>query len=75
MGRSASRAAPQSGRRLVPLTGLQREVAAVALKVVLGGFAGDILSSQRVAPAKLIAAGYEFRYPTLPGALAAELTA
>jgi hypothetical protein len=47
---------------------------AFALKAVLGGFAGDILSSQRVAPAKLVAAGYEFRHPELEGALRAELT-
>lgn len=46
---------------------------APALKLVLGGFAGDILSSQRVAPMKLVAAGYEFRHPELEGGLRAEL--
>jgi uncharacterized protein len=48
---------------------------AFALKAVLGGFAGDILSSQRVAPGQLLAAGYEFRYPQLDDALRAELAA
>lgn len=46
---------------------------AFALKAVLGGFAGDILSSQRVLPAKLLAAGYEFQHPELEGGLRAEL--
>ena len=33
----------------------------------------ELLSSTRVLPRRLAAAGYQFRYPALPEALAAEL--
>jgi NAD dependent epimerase/dehydratase family enzyme len=33
----------------------------------------DLLSSARVIPRRLEAAGYRFRFPFLPGALVAEL--
>jgi uncharacterized protein (TIGR01777 family) len=49
-------------------------VPAPALRIALGGFAGDILASQRVVPAKLTAAGFAFRHPQLEAALRAELT-
>lgn len=42
---------------------------AFALRVALGEMAGLLLSSQRAVPAKAIATGYEFKYPTLGGAL------
>jgi len=41
-----------------------------ALKVVLGDFAQAVLSSQRVLPARVTEAGFEFRYPILESALA-----
>jgi len=40
-----------------------------ALRAVLGEFAGDVLGGQRALPAVLQAAGFEFRHPTLEGAL------
>ena len=43
---------------------------AFALKLVLGGFANELLSSKRVLPAATQASGYEYRFPTLDGALA-----
>ena len=46
-----------------------------ALRLALGGVSSDILSSARVMPRRLEAAGYRFRFPGLPGALAAELAA
>jgi len=46
-----------------------------ALKLALGGVSSDILASARVMPRRLEAAGYRFRYPDLPAALAAELAA
>jgi uncharacterized protein len=45
-----------------------------ALKLALGGVSSDILASARVMPRRLEAAGYRFRFPDLPAALAAELT-
>lgn len=45
------------------------------LKLAVGGVSTDILSSARVMPRRLEAAGYQFRFPDLPGALAAELAA
>jgi uncharacterized protein (TIGR01777 family) len=48
-------------------------VPAPVLSAALGGAAGDLLSSARVMPRKLQAAGFEFAYPDLAGALAAEL--
>jgi uncharacterized protein len=44
-----------------------------ALKLALGEVTSDLLSSARVMPRRLEAAGYEFQFPGLPGALAAEL--
>ena len=38
------------------------------LKLVLGEFADDVLSSQRAVPAVLASAGYEFTHPTLDAA-------
>ncbi|MBO0772688.1 MAG: TIGR01777 family oxidoreductase [Actinobacteria bacterium] len=43
------------------------------LRTALGGVSGDLLASARVVPRALLTAGYEFRYPELPAALAAEL--
>lgn len=42
-----------------------------ALRTALGGFAEGILMSQRVIPSRLLAAGFAFRHPTFPEALAA----
>jgi uncharacterized protein len=44
-----------------------------ALRAVLGEFADEILRSQRVLPAQLTAAGFQFSYPRLEAALSAEL--
>jgi len=41
---------------------------AFGLRIVLGGFASEILASRRELPGKLLSAGYPFRYPTLDGA-------
>jgi uncharacterized protein len=46
-----------------------------ALKLALGGVSSDILASARVMPRRLETAGYRFRFPDLPAALAAELAA
>jgi uncharacterized protein (TIGR01777 family) len=48
-------------------------VPAPALRLLLGGLAGDILSSARVLPRRLLDAGYRYRYPLLRPALAAAL--
>ena len=40
-----------------------------ALKALLGGFADDILGSQRVIPQRLLASGFEFTHPTLASAI------
>jgi uncharacterized protein (TIGR01777 family) len=40
-----------------------------ALKAMLGGFGEVLLASQRVVPAALLEAGFEFRFPELEGAL------
>jgi len=45
-----------------------------ALHVILGEFAAEILNGQRVVPTRLHESGFEFRYRTLPEALAAELS-
>ena len=42
---------------------------AVALKVVLGEFAGDILSSARIAPSVLTASGFVFDHDTIEAAM------
>ena len=48
-------------------------VPAPALKLALGGVTSDLLASARVLPQRLTAAGYQFQFPHLPSALAAEL--
>jgi uncharacterized protein (TIGR01777 family) len=40
-----------------------------ALRLALGEFGRDLLSSQRAVPARLLATGYEFRHPELEAAL------
>lgn len=42
---------------------------ALALRLVLGGFATELLSSKRVVPAATLAAGFSFEFPELGGAL------
>ncbi|TDB73847.1 TIGR01777 family oxidoreductase [Micromonospora sp. KC723] len=49
-------------------------IPALALKVVLGGFAHEALTSTRVLPAVLDKAGFAWTHPDLPGALHAALT-
>ena len=41
-----------------------------ALKLVLGGFGGALLTGQRALPAALEADGFRFQFPTLEAALA-----
>jgi hypothetical protein len=48
-------------------------VPALALRLALGGVTSDLLASARVLPQRLTAAGYQFQFPHLPSALAAEL--
>ncbi|MFG2100624.1 TIGR01777 family oxidoreductase [Micromonospora echinaurantiaca] len=48
-------------------------IPALALKVVLGGFSVEALSSSRVLPAALTAAGFTYRHPDLASALHAAL--
>jgi uncharacterized protein len=45
------------------------------LRLGLGEASVELLSSTRVMPKRLLAAGYQFRYPALPEALSAELAA
>ncbi|PRH78175.1 TIGR01777 family protein [Streptomyces solincola] len=45
-------------------------VPAAALKVALGDFAEDVLSSQRVVPARLLESGFRFAFPTVDEAIA-----
>ncbi|MEV1333077.1 TIGR01777 family oxidoreductase [Micromonospora costi] len=49
-------------------------IPALALKVVLGGFSHEPLSSSRVLPGVLTRAGFQYRYPDLRSALHAALT-
>lgn len=44
-----------------------------ALKLAVGGVSVDLLSSARVTPRRLLAAGFVYRYPGVRAALAAEL--
>ena len=44
-------------------------VPAAALKVLIGEFAEALLGGQRAVPSKLLAAGFQFRFPALPEAL------
>ncbi|WP_434744060.1 TIGR01777 family oxidoreductase [Micromonospora sp. SH-82] len=48
-------------------------IPAVALKIALGGFAQEALTSARVLPGVLSGAGFDYRHPDLPGALHAAL--
>jgi hypothetical protein len=48
-------------------------VPAPALKLGLGEMSAELLTSARVLPKRLLEAGFEFDYPTISGALAAEL--
>jgi uncharacterized protein (TIGR01777 family) len=57
------------GRRDLPWL----RVPALALRLALGEAAAELLNSARIIPKRLTEAGYEFRHPTLPEALAAEL--
>ena len=41
----------------------------IALKLVLGGFAGELLSSKKVLPDRIQESGYRFRFPDLEPAL------
>jgi uncharacterized protein (TIGR01777 family) len=50
-------------------------VPAPALRVALGEASVELLGSARVHPARLLAAGYEFRHPVIRDALAAEYDA
>jgi uncharacterized protein len=45
-----------------------------ALRAAVGGASIELLSSARVLPKRLLAAGYQYRHPGIAGALAAELT-
>lgn len=49
-------------------------IPALALKVALGGFAQEALTSTRVLPGVLDKAGFTWAHPDLPGALRAALT-
>ncbi len=44
------------------------------LRLALGEMSSELLTSTRVLPGRLLAAGFEFRYPAVGAALAAELT-
>jgi len=48
-------------------------VPAFAIRLALGDVASELLDSKRVVPKRLEEMGFEFRYPTLAGALEAEL--
>jgi uncharacterized protein len=58
------------GRRDLPWLRIPGPV----LRLALGEGAVELLTSARVTPKRLLAAGYRFRHPTLPEALAAELS-
>jgi uncharacterized protein (TIGR01777 family) len=59
------------GRRDLPWL----RVPAPALRLAVGEAAVELLTSARVSSGRLQEAGYQFRYPALPSALAAELAA
>jgi uncharacterized protein len=48
-------------------------VPAPLLKLALGEMSSELLGSARVIPQRLTEAGFEFRYPAIEAALAAEL--
>jgi uncharacterized protein len=60
-----------AGRRDLPWL----RVPAPLLRLGLGEASVELLSSARVIPRRLTAAGYQFRHPALPEALSAELAA
>jgi uncharacterized protein len=60
-----------AGRRDLPWL----RVPAPLLRLGLGEASVELLSSARVIPERLTAAGYQFRHPALPEALSAELAA
>jgi NAD dependent epimerase/dehydratase family enzyme len=43
------------------------------LKLGLGEMSSELLTSARVLPKRLLESGFEFEYPTIDAALAAEL--
>jgi uncharacterized protein (TIGR01777 family) len=59
------------GRRDLPWLRIPSPV----LRLALGEGATELLTSAQITPGRLLEAGYRFRYPTLPGALTAELAA
>ncbi|MDJ0787189.1 MAG: TIGR01777 family oxidoreductase [Myxococcota bacterium] len=50
-------------------------VPAFAIRLAMGDISGELLGSRRVLPQKALAAGFQFRFPTLEQALAHELGA
>ncbi|QNE77832.1 TIGR01777 family protein [Streptomyces finlayi] len=46
---------------------------APALRIALGGFATDVLGSQRVLPGQLLGSGFSFAFPGIDGAIRAAL--
>jgi uncharacterized protein len=58
-----------AGRRDLPWL----RVPAPALRLAVGEASVELLTSARVSSRRLQEAGYQFRYPALPGALSAEL--
>ncbi len=48
-------------------------VPAFAIRFAMGEVASELLDSKRVVPARLLDGGFEFGYPTLAGALGAEV--
>ncbi|MFS0697597.1 TIGR01777 family oxidoreductase [Streptomyces nitrosporeus] len=48
-------------------------VPAPALRIALGGFAEDVLGSQRVVPARLLDSGFTFAFPGIDSAIRAAL--
>jgi uncharacterized protein (TIGR01777 family) len=61
--------AAAAGRRDLPWL----RVPAPLLRLALGEASIELLGSSRVVPARLLEAGFEFRYPTIRAALTAEL--
>lgn len=50
------------------------KVPAFALRVAMGEMGGALMNSQRAVPARLLQAGFEFRYPNIDAALASILS-
>jgi NAD dependent epimerase/dehydratase family enzyme len=44
------------------------------LRLAVGEVSSELLTSARVLPRRLLAAGFKFKYPTIDAALAAELS-